>query len=301
MACRPCLLWRVAPHRHTSRVPADPLRPAAADALAAWAVRVRQNREQVDRFRELPDEADFYAPLAERFRADPRRQDEPVLDLLRSLVRPEDVVLDVGAGGGRYALPLALAAREVVAVEPSEGMLAVLRSGMAEHGIANVRTLQARWPMPDDADVPRADVALIANVGYDVEDFGPFLDALERSASRLCIAIMLERQPTFGVDALWPHVHGVPRSTLPSLPDFLALQLARGRLFEVRLVPRSPMAYPSPEDAAVFARRQLWTRPGSPKDQLVGPLLQREMREHAGQYAFSWDPIHTGIVSWSPR
>jgi SAM-dependent methyltransferase len=281
-------------------VPGDPLRPTAADALAAWATRVRLNREQVDRFRELPDEADFYAPLADRFRADPRRQDDATLALLRSLVRPDDVVLDVGAGGGRYALPLALVAREVIAVEPSDGMLAVLRAGMAEHGIANVRPLQSRWPMPDGAAVPTADVALIANVGYDIEDFGPFLDALERAATRVCIAVMLERQPTFGVDALWPHVHGVPRSTLPSLPDFLVLQLARGRLFELRLVPRSPMAYPTPADAAVFARRQLWTRPGSPKDRLVEPLLQQHMQERAGEYAFSWAPIHTGVVTWSP-
>jgi len=123
----------------------DALRPSALDALHAWRERVGANREQVEQFREASP-SDFYAPIAGMFRADPRRQDEPTLDSLRSLVRPSDVVLDVGAGGGRYALPLALVAHEVIAVDPSEGMLGVLREGMAAHEIGNIRVLGGRWP-----------------------------------------------------------------------------------------------------------------------------------------------------------
>src|SRR5713101_9456405 len=115
----------------------DALRPSASDAARAWAQRVRANREQVDRFREASP-ADFYAPVAGMFRADPRRRDEPTLEALRALVRPTDTLLDIGAGGGRLALPLALETRQVIAIDPSEGMLNVLREGMAEHHIANL-------------------------------------------------------------------------------------------------------------------------------------------------------------------
>src|SRR5437868_10389179 len=104
----------------------DVLRPSSEAALAAWAARVRANREQVETVREAAP-SDFYAPVAEMFRADPQRRDEPTLEALRALVRPTDVVLDIGAGGGRYALPLALVAREVIALEPSEGMRRVLQ------------------------------------------------------------------------------------------------------------------------------------------------------------------------------
>ena len=82
------------------------LRPSAAAALGDWAERVRANREQVERFREAAP-ADFYAPVAGMFRADPRRRDEPALEALRGLLKPTDTVLDIGAGGGRYALALA--------------------------------------------------------------------------------------------------------------------------------------------------------------------------------------------------
>ena len=132
------------------------------------------------------------------FRADPRRRDEPTLESLRSLVRPSDTVLDVGAGGGRYALPLALGAQEVIAVDPSEGMLRVLREGMAAYEIANIRVVGGRWPAV--AAGLAADVVLIAHLGYDVEDIGPFLDAMEAAARRTCVAVLLEQPPPTEAD-----------------------------------------------------------------------------------------------------
>src|SRR5882672_9637939 len=117
--------------------PSDALRPSSSDALRAWAARVRANREQVDRFREASP-ADFYAPVAGMFRADPRRRDDPSLEALRALVGDSDTIVDIGAGGGRLALPLALETRQVIAIDPSDGMLNVLREGMAEFGISNI-------------------------------------------------------------------------------------------------------------------------------------------------------------------
>jgi hypothetical protein len=85
----------------------DPLRPDPDALLASWGRRVRANAEQVDRFAEQRSQ-DHYAPVANRFRVDPRRADDPSLDALLQLARPDESWLDIGAGGGRYALPLAL-------------------------------------------------------------------------------------------------------------------------------------------------------------------------------------------------
>jgi SAM-dependent methyltransferase len=273
----------------------DALRPTADDALRAWAQRVRANREQVDQFREASP-ADFYAPVAGMFRDNPRRQDEPSLDALRALVRPNETVLDIGAGGGRYALPLALGTREVIAMDPSEGMLRVLREGMAEHGIDNVRAVAGRWP--GDADGLVADVALISHIGYDVEDIGPFLQAMEAAARRLCVAVLLEQPPPTEADRLWPLIHGVDRAALPSLPEFLTLLLARGRLFEVRLVERARQTYGQPEQLLTWLRQQLWTRPGSPKDLELQRVVHERLEQRDGRYALPWDPVRIGIVTW---
>ena len=273
----------------------DTLKPSASDALRAWAERVRANREQVDRFREASP-ADFYAPVAAMFRADPRRRDEPSLEPLRALIHPTDTVLDIGAGGGRVALALALETRQVIAIDPSEGMLNVLRESMTEHAISNIQVINGRWPAV--AKRIEADVSLISHIGYDVEDIGPFLDAMETATRRLCVAVLLEQPPPTEADRLWPDVHGERRAALPSLPEFLALLLARRRLFEVQLVERAPQTYADPKQLLTWLRQQLWVTPEGPKDRTLQRLMHTRLTERDGRLALSWEPVRVGIVTW---
>ena len=276
----------------------DPLRPDPADALAAWGDRVRRNREQVERRRKaIPPRDDYYAPIAAMFRADPHREGDATVEALRALVRPDETVLDIGAGGGRYALPLALHAREVVAVEPSEAMREVLAEGMGEHGIDNVRVVDSRWPA---GEPPHADVALISHVGYDIEDFGPFLDAMEAAASRLCIAVMLSKPPPSRANPFWEAVHGEPRDPLPALPEFLALQLARGRLCEVSFAEYDAIGYGDEEGVLRFLRQQLWIAEGTPEEAKLRAILPEHVDYEGENVRFRQDPGKLGIVRWAP-
>jgi SAM-dependent methyltransferase len=277
----------------------DPLRPDPDALLAAWARRVRANAEQVDRFAEQRSQ-DHYAPVASRFRVDPRRTDDPSLDALLTLARPDESWLDVGAGGGRYALPLALAVREVIAVDPSQGMLEVLREGTTEHGIRNVRVVEGRWPAAAADPSLRADVAFIAHVGYDVEQIGPFLDAFERSARRLCVAMLFWRRPTWAIDRLWPAVHGVERALLPALREMVTLLMARGRPVRVQLVESPAGSFESVEQVVGLARHQTWVRPGSEKDGKLEAVVRERLTEHDGRFAFEWTPSQLGLVTWAP-
>jgi len=276
---------------------ADALSPDIADLLDAWRTRVRDDKAQVDRCREVADPADFYGPVADRFRMDPRRTDDPTLNALLALARPDDVWLDVGAGGGRYALPLALAVREVVAIDPSPAMLAALRDDAAADGISNVRVIGARWPMPE---LPSGDVGLFAHVGYDIAEIGPFLDALESSARRLCVAVMGESAMQTTATLFWQRIHGEPRVRLPALPELLVLLSARGRLPQITLVDRTPPTFESLAEALAMARRQLWLKEGSAKDLTLGRLVEHSATERDGRYAFDWAPTRIGIVSWLP-
>ena len=82
--------------------------------------------------------ADHWAGVAERFREDPRRPMEPSLRRLSEIIEPRQSVMDVGAGAGRLALPLALHCGGVVAVEPSPSMAAILTEEAARHQVPNV-------------------------------------------------------------------------------------------------------------------------------------------------------------------
>lgn len=266
---------------------------------AAWADRVRANREQVDRLREVPDGKDFYAPVTGLFRADPRRTDEAVLDTLRGLVNPGETWLDIGAGAGRYALPLALLAARVIAVDPSRGMLDALREGMEEHGIPNIDVIEGRWP--DLHPRPTADVALIAHVSYDIEGIGAFLDAMERSARRLSVAVLMERQPASLADPCWPRVHREERSPLPALPEFVDLLRARGRRPGVRMMEREARRFASRDELEGFLRRQLWVAEGGPKHAAFQEAIDDLVVEDAsGLFLRGVMPMSVGVVTWSP-
>jgi SAM-dependent methyltransferase len=276
----------------------------AAELEAAWAERVRANREQVDLVREVPDH-DFYAPVSSLFVADPRRTGEEALEALLALTEPGDRWLDIGAGAGRYALPLAIEVAEVIAVEPSASMRNALRTGKAEHGLANIRIVAGVWPeaLEGLGDPPVADVAFIAHVGYDIEDIGPFVDAMDRAASRLCVAMLTDRSPASVADPFWPIVHGMERVPLPALPELAELLRARGRSTEIQRVERAPRTFDSFDGLATFIRRQLWIAPDGEKEQRFRAALSEMARERDDDgWTLATPPVGSiGILTWSPH
>jgi SAM-dependent methyltransferase len=275
----------------------------AAQLEAAWAERVRENRAQVDRIRQVPDH-DFYAPVSSLFVADPRRTGEEALEALLRLSEPDDRWLDIGAGAGRYALPLALEVAEVIAVEPSASMRNALRTGKAEHGVANLRIVAGAWPevLDELGEAPVADVALIAHVGYDIEQIGPFLDAMEAAASRLCVAMLTDRSPASVADPFWPVVHGMERVPLPALPELAELLRARGRQTEIQRVGRAPRVFDSFDGLATFVRRQLWITDDGEKEQRFRAALARMARElDDDSWTLATPPVGAiGLLTWSP-
>jgi CTP:molybdopterin cytidylyltransferase MocA/SAM-dependent methyltransferase len=286
----------------------DTIDDLASVLEAAWATRVRANREQVERIREVPDGQDFYAPVTSLFRSDPTRTGDAVLEALLDLVRSGDTWLDVGAGAGRFALPLARAldpsGGSVIALDTSRAMLESLREIAEDYAIENVRVVEARWP-PVDAGAAGAfgaDVALIAHVGYDIEEIGPFLSALEEAADRMCVAVLMERVPASSADPFWPPVHGEERVALPALPEVLEILEARGRRLSVERVQVEARRFESRDTLAGFVRRQLWIDPGGPKEaRFEAALDEWAVPDGDGWTIKGRGPSDVGIVTWAPR
>lgn len=270
---------------------------AAAVLADTWGEAVRANREQAERLREAPDQAgDHYAPIAAAFRADPRRSGDPTLTALRGIAQPTDIWLDVGAGAGRFALALAGSVREVIGIEPSTAMRAEFEQIRTEHGIENARILNQRWPTNDPL---RGDVALISHVGYDIEPISAFLDTLERSARRECIAVMFDQAPGNLFHELWPRVHGEPQELLPGLRELLVLLKARGAA-PTNLHRSEPRrwSFDSLEDAEAAARRRLWLQADSPKLPALREVLTNLLKPATdGGLAFPTAMTQT-IVRW---
>lgn len=273
---------------------------------ADWADRVRRNREQVERLRETAEDADHYGPVAALFRDDPRRVGDDILEAVLRHAEPGDTWLDVGAGAGRYSFPLALAVREVIAVEPSAAMVEALQDGVREHKINNVRVIAGRWPEASTTLIPLpcADVSFIANVGHDTELIGSFLYGLDLAARRACVAVMQEQPPASVAAPFFEAVHGEPRTPLPALPDFLDLLAARGSNPRFEILERPARAWRSREEILTFLRRQTWVSPGSEKDARLGRAIDAGLRPapgtSGGLLVGAGEPTRIGVVRWSP-
>jgi len=256
-------------------------------------------RQQVESLPDRPRPEDFYAPVAQAFKADPRRTDEPLLDLLRGLVHPDETWIDVGAGGGRYTLPIALLARRVYAVEPSAGMRAAIAEAAQENAIENLDVFDERWPGPSTA--PVADVAFISHVGYDIADIGPFLGEMEAHASRGCVAVLFSRAPISEFAALWAPVHGEERILLPAMGEFITLLFARDATPELRFLDLPPRVYEDLDSLQRSARRPLWVLEGSDKDRRLGEAIRDLAVEVDGGYVLNPTPRRLGVATWKPR
>jgi SAM-dependent methyltransferase len=191
---------------------------------------------------------DMWSALAERFRDDPRRTDDPVVNLIGGWLTPESTVLDVGGGAGRYALPLALRAKQVTLVDPSPSMLDVLRRSCDEAGISNVVAVEAGW---EEADVAPADVVLCANVVYGVAEIEPWLRKLaEKALDRVAIVLFMDA-PLSRMSAIWGEVHGEERTDMPALPELLPVLWEMGIYPNVEMLAggaRRHALYPEPRD-----------------------------------------------------
>ena len=130
-------------------------------------------------------------------------------------------------------------------------------------------------------------------------DIGPFIDALEASARRACVAVLMERVPASAADPFWPPVHDQERVRLPALPEFLELLGARGRRVQVERVPNDGRQFESREALGGFVRRQLWIDPGGPKEARFQAALDTLAVEADGSWTIAERaPNEIGVVTW---
>ena len=237
-------------------------------AAETYAARIDAVRAQRARLHGAPPPDDpWEGPVARRFRADPHRPLDANLAVLASYTRPEDVLLDVGGGAGRVALPLALRCREVITVDASPGMGAEFAAAAAEAGIANARFIHANWL---EAEGLQGDVALTANVTYFVRDIVRFIEKLATAARRrVMITVWSVANPNQSAQ-LFHLVYGEEQVAAPGHRELLPVLWELGILPDVHVlpglprVPGGPMGArlpQTPDDAVQLALQGQWLGP----------------------------------------
>ena len=161
-------------------------------------------------------------------------------------------ILDVGAGFGALALPLASRVERVTALEPASAMRGALRRAIRQTGLANVRVVAAAWG--ERALAPH-DVVLCAHVGPLLVPGSSFLAALPVLARQ---AFVLVHDAPGGDDKfffseLYPRLLGRPYGSGRAPRDLLATLTGLGLVPAARTVEyRSDQPLRSLAEACAF-------------------------------------------------
>jgi SAM-dependent methyltransferase len=269
-----------------------------ASAVEKWGTMVAVEHAQTDRLRDpAPPTSDHWQGIADRFRVDLHRADDPLLAALASRLKSHHTLLDVGAGAGRLAVPLALRCNGVVAVEPSQAMVDALREDVDYYGIANLELVQAGW---EEARVKPQDLVLCSHVLYTVREIGAFLQKLTYHARNEVWVVIYREPPQRRIYPLWKMVHEEERLWLPALPQLKDVLQEMGMEFQVEDLPSQALrAFESQEQAWSQLRGRMFLTEGSPKDRRLGRVLEEELVQTADGLALqgvsSPEPV---LVIW---
>ena len=235
--------------------------------------------------------------LAARLDREQGMRPDPLFDFVTEKLTPEMTVIDVGAGVGRWTIPLAERVRAVTAVEPVPGMRAVLQERLDRRGVSNVGLVEEGWM---EADVPVHDVAVAVASMYTSADIVGFARKLEGCSSRWAMMVMRIAAFDGAIGELSLAIHGEWHDS----PNFV---VGYNALMEAGITPNvfiedKPISYwadPTLEEAVARAKRHLRLTNGD-FDPLIRETLGRRLTRTETGYQWP-DGMRSAVVWWAGR
>lgn len=211
------------------------------------------------------------------------------LAVLEPFLSPRKTLIDVGAGAGRHAVPLADRLEWVTAVEPSEGMRAQIPPR------DNMTVVASTW---EDAEVAPADLVICSHVLYGVADPVPFLSKMSRAARERVFVLMRETDLPHPGAEIRRRVLGDAGPRMPRFSDLFMLLLQMGVTPDVCFV-----SYPITQHYADMEEAMLdaATMFGAGWDEAVGrAALEDLLRPDGDELVYDGGLVHSGVAHWRP-
>jgi SAM-dependent methyltransferase len=169
-------------------------------------------------------------------------------------------ILDVGAGPGTIAVPLAARAAEVTAVEPSSAMAGVLREKIAENRIENIRVVEKLWEeVEQESDLNPPYDTVFASFSLGMHDLWSAVEKMNSVCRGRVVLFHFAGDNSWEpmMRELWPVMHGEEYSQGPKANIIFNLLYSKGIYPDVVSAPnRYRLDFKSVDDAVrEFSKR----------------------------------------------
>ncbi|HVV10004.1 class I SAM-dependent methyltransferase [Amycolatopsis sp.] len=209
-----------------------------AEQLAGWAI--------PEHILEAAPESPFALPRNVFVRRADRQLGGPRTPTHHAVLAGLDgggTLLDIGAGAGAASLPCAEAITHVTSVDTN--LLPEFADRAESLGLPH-RTVDGHWPQAAE-QVGSVDVAVCANVLYNVADLAPFVRALHERTRRRIVVEINAAHPMTGMNPLWQRFHDLRRPDGPTADDAVAALRELGVQPEIVRWQKKAVPTPFPE------------------------------------------------------
>ncbi|MFI5282741.1 MAG: class I SAM-dependent methyltransferase [Candidatus Dormibacterales bacterium] len=218
-----------------------------------------------------------------------RAQADEFLEFLERHLSPRKTLIDVGAGAGRHAVPLAARLEWVTAVEPSDGM----RSNIA--ATENMTVIASRW---EDAEVAPADIVICCHVLYGIADAPTFIDKMQRAARERVFVMLRESDLMHPTALIRAKTAGSSSPPPPRFSDLFMLLVEMGIMADVTFL-RYPFVarYADMEEALADCRAML---ADGFDESAARTMLDEVLRPEGNELVFRGGEVVSGVAHWLP-
>jgi SAM-dependent methyltransferase len=231
----------------------------------------------------------YWDRRAASFARSTRTRVDDFLAVVAPYTSARKTLIDVGAGAGRHALPLAERLEWVTAVEPSEGMRAQIPAR------DNMTVVASMW---EDAEVAPADLVICAHVLYGVEEPAPFITKLGRSARERVFVMLREGQIPHPAAIIRDRLLGSRGPRLPQFSDLFMLLLQMGIAPDVNFI-SYPIVQRYADLSEAWADCQSLIGAGLDEAQ-ARATLKEILVQDGDELVFNGGLTLSGIAHWHP-
>lgn len=221
---------------------------------------------------------------------------DPLLDFVLQNIDSQSTVLDVGAGNGRWTIPVARIAKSVTAVEPSDTMLNILRENIAAANLNNIQIVPAPW---GEASIEPHDVIVCVHAMYASQDFAAFVRKMERQARKRCY-LAVRFPPHNGIISelslsIYGHRYDSPNAII-AYNALYSMGIYANVLVEDDIYHWVNSTF---EEALARAKRHLRLESSAAYDELIRDTLACRLSHVNNSYRWP-DGMRSALLWWNP-